>query len=212
MSFLSLPTRKIKPEHQMNSNWYRESSKPVVQVNSTEALAVLAVVNYPSANDRVYLDRDESFAPLLRSLQSRRAQFFYVDAVIADMYVSGVHAPHEDGNDSDMWMLWFCDEDDHRQVAVDYDSPKSKERRSYDDDTGKKERAFHDEWQSLQGSIQFNNHGILHSLLNDVTGELPTMRDQKIAACLMQWLGTPCGGAFIHQAIQRSGLPRGNFF
>ena len=147
----------------MNSNWYRESSKPVVQVNSTEALAVLAVVNYPSANDRVYLDRDESFAPLLRSLQSRRAQFFYVDAVIADMYVSGVHAPHEDGNDSDMWMLWFCDEDDHRQVAVDYDSPKSKERRSYDDDTGKKERAFHDEWQSLQGSIQFNNHGILHS-------------------------------------------------
>lgn len=69
------------------------------------------------------------------------------------------------------------------------------------------ENLFHDRWKKENERMPGLNggFGLLEILLHQNEMSPMTQRDATVAAMVIQWLGTNCGGAFIHQVYREYG-------
>lgn len=75
-------------------------------------------------------------------------------------------------------------------------------------DSGDLERAFAYAWLKRQELFEHQPGDHLALMLQTATGEedeIITQRDARVAATVIQWLGTNCGFAFLSQVLREHG-------
>lgn len=166
------------------------------------------------------------------ALVGKNLGFTYQGDLLAVANPQEIFAPRVDENDSDVWMLTVPSQR-YERVAPDNRGhslrrvmamPDAKDR------TGRLERALFDCWQEENEEVPGLNdgNGTLQGLIRQdaglggitflATGHkmkpqvdpptpwLLTNRERRIAATVIQWLGTNCGRGFLYKVERRAGI------
>jgi hypothetical protein len=195
----------------MNTDWPSTIQPSAnVMLSFNEARQALCVL-YRADFDRIYLEEcDDKRESDIRSKLGKPVLFQYADSSIGWMTPFDLIEPKSEGNDGNQWMLWFDDwnKSKRKPVIDDVDVGAMKARRTSDCHSGRCETAFYEEWMEYSKLRHCHDLGVLETLMSgDVAGgDLLTLRDKRIAARLMQWLGTNVGRGFLVQALRRAGI------
>ncbi|MEM1225872.1 MAG: hypothetical protein AAGJ40_09245 [Planctomycetota bacterium] len=91
-----------------------------------------------------------------------------------------------------------------RRLSHFHQSPMSPGRRCDGSHAGKREKAFHDQWNKEQ-SPRYRTDPLGEALLRGFGINDGTPRELAIMAGMVQWLGTSVGFCFMEQALGRCG-------